>query len=49
GTRKESITAFKRAIIEWNNILKEVIDNTIVSMPRRYRAVIEAKGWYIKY
>ncbi|KAF2681919.1 hypothetical protein K458DRAFT_308509, partial [Lentithecium fluviatile CBS 122367] len=50
GTSKESINAFKRVILEeWNNILQEAIDNCILSMLRRYRAVIEAKGWYTKY
>ena len=45
GTSQESINAFKRAILEeWNNIPQEAIDNCILSMPRRYQAVIEAKG-----
>ncbi|KAF2680575.1 hypothetical protein K458DRAFT_311217, partial [Lentithecium fluviatile CBS 122367] len=50
GTSKESINAFKRVILEeWNNIPQDAIYNCILSMPRRYRAVIEAKEWYNKY
>ncbi|KAF2682730.1 hypothetical protein K458DRAFT_306513, partial [Lentithecium fluviatile CBS 122367] len=50
GTREESIYASKRIILEeCNNIPQEVIDNTILSMPRRYKAIIGAKGWYTKY
>jgi hypothetical protein len=41
---------FKRAILEeWDKIPQKAIDNAILSMPRRYKAVIEAKGWYTKY
>jgi transposase len=50
GNNKESIEAFKRAILEeWDNIPQESIDNSILSLPRRYQAVIEAKGYYTKY
>ena len=34
---------------EWKNIPQKDIDNYILSLPKRYRAVIEAKGWYTKY
>lgn len=42
--------AFHKAIQEqWEKIPQEVIDNCILSLPRRYQAVIEAKGYQTKY
>jgi transposase len=50
GRGINSINTFKRAIKEeWSKIPQESIDNCILSMPRRYEAVIKAKGWYTKY
>ena len=49
-TSKESITTFISAILEeWHKIPQKDIDNCILSMPRRYTRVVEAKGWYTKY
>lgn len=33
----------------WSQIDKNYIDSLIDSMPRRCRAVVNAKGWYTKY
>ena len=48
-----SFLAIKQFIIaikeEWWKINQKVIDNLILSLPRRYDAIIEAKGWYTKY
>jgi hypothetical protein len=45
-----SIEAFKKAILEeWDLIPQKDIDNCILSLPKRYKDVIEAKGWYTKY
>ena len=50
GTSEKSIEAFIKAILEeWDLIPQEAIDNCILSLPRRYKAVIDAKGWYTKY
>ncbi|PVH91915.1 hypothetical protein DM02DRAFT_544833, partial [Periconia macrospinosa] len=45
GPSINSITKFKKAIKEeWDLIPQQSIDNYILSMPRRYQAVIDAKG-----
>jgi hypothetical protein len=50
GINTKSIEAFIKAIYEeWDLIPQEAIDNCILSLPKRYRDVIEAKGWYTKY
>ena len=50
GVGDKSIKAFQEAIKEeWQAIPQQAIDNCILSMPRRYQAVVEAKGWYTKY
>ncbi|KAF2123970.1 hypothetical protein P153DRAFT_142003 [Dothidotthia symphoricarpi CBS 119687] len=50
GASKASVEAFEGAIHkEWDLIPQQSIDNCILSMPRRYKAVIDAKGWYTKY
>jgi hypothetical protein len=40
---------WERADKEWNEIEPEVCQNLIESMPRRVKAVIQAKGGYTKY
>ena len=50
GSSNTSIEAFIRAILEeWDLIPQKDIDNCILSLPERYKAVINAKGWYTKY
>ena len=50
GTSEQSINTFTSAILEeWHKIPQKDIDNCILSMPRRYTRVVEAKGWYTKY
>jgi hypothetical protein len=50
GSSEKGIEAFKAAILEeWDLIPQEAIDNCILSLPRRYQAVIDAEGWYTKY
>ena len=50
GASINSINKFKSAIKEeWEKIPQKSIDNCILSMPRRYKACIEAKGYYTKY
>jgi hypothetical protein len=50
GSSIASIEAFKKAILEeWDLILQKDIDNCILSLPKRYKDVIEAKGWFTKY
>jgi transposase len=45
-----SIEAFKTAIQEeWALIDQESIDNCILSLPKRWQAVIDAKGYPTKY
>ena len=45
-----SIDTFITAIYqEWHKIPQEDIDNCILLMPRRYKKVVEASGWYTKY
>ncbi|KAF5852291.1 hypothetical protein GGP41_001032 [Bipolaris sorokiniana] len=46
----ESINSFIKAIKEeWQALSQQDIDNCILSLPRRYNAVVEAEGWYTKY
>ena len=33
----------------WNNIPQAHLDSLIKNMPKRFKAVIKAKGWYTKY
>lgn len=41
---------FKAALIDsWNHLDQDTIDRLIVSVPRRIKAVLEARGWYTKY
>lgn len=50
GNNQKSIAAFTRAIFEeWQAIPQQDIDNCILSLPRRWQAAVEAKGWYTKY
>jgi hypothetical protein len=50
GNSELGVNSFIKAIFkEWQNIPQEVIDNCILSIPRRYTAVVEAKGWFTKY
>ena len=50
GLTDKSINTFKEAIREeWFRIPQNAIDNSIISMPKRYKAIIDAKGWYTKY
>ena len=50
GLSDKSINTFITSIREeWWKIPQKDIDNCILSLPRRYRAVVEAKGWYTKY
>ncbi|PVH93163.1 hypothetical protein DM02DRAFT_697423, partial [Periconia macrospinosa] len=50
GPSASSVAKFKKAILEeWEKIPQKSIDNCILSIPRRYKAVIEAKGYYTKY
>jgi hypothetical protein len=50
GSSVASIEAFKKAILEeWDLILQKDIDICILSLPKRYKDVIEAKGLYTKY
>jgi hypothetical protein len=50
GSSEKGVEAFKAAILEeWDSIPQEAIDNCIVSLPRRYQAVIDAEEWYAKY
>ena len=45
GNNKESINSFIKAIKEeWQALSQQDIDNYILSLPRRYNAVVEAKG-----
>ena len=45
-----SIEVFKTAILEeWDLIPQEAIDNCILSLPKRWQAVIDAKGYPTKY
>ena len=50
GKSERSIAQFISAIFkEWDLLPQKAIDNCILSLPRRYKAVIDAKGWYTKY
>ena len=50
GASTKAVNLFKKAILEeWEQIPQEAIDNYITSLPRRYKAVKLAKGWYTKY
>jgi hypothetical protein len=50
GNSEIGINSFIKAIFEeWEAISQEAIDNCILSIPRRYRAVVEADGWFTKY
>jgi hypothetical protein len=50
GRSKVDWTRFRNTIIEaWDAIPQEKINSLIHSMPRRLRAVYQAKGWYTKY
>ena len=50
SSSEKGIEAFKAAILEeWDLIPQEAIDNCILSLHRRYQAVIDAEGWYTKY
>ncbi|EMD85668.1 hypothetical protein COCHEDRAFT_1117733, partial [Bipolaris maydis C5] len=41
----KSIKTFKRAIFEeWQAIPQQAIDNCILSLPNRFRKVVDAKG-----
>ena len=47
---KKENTLFINAINkEWNLIPQKIIDNCILSLPRRWEAVIKANGYYTKY
>lgn len=47
---KASIAFIKAQLqIAWNAIPQEQTDHLIMSLPRRLKAVIKAKGWYTKY
>jgi len=35
--------------VEWEKIPKEICQNLILSMPRRVKAVLRAKGGHTKY
>lgn len=37
------------AVKQWEELSTEVLNNLILSMPNRLKAVIEAQGWYTKY
>jgi hypothetical protein len=50
GNSELGIKSFIKAIFEeWEAIPQQAIDNCILSIPRRYKAVVEAKGWFTKY
>jgi hypothetical protein len=45
SSSEKGIEAFKAAILEeWDSIPQEAIENCILSLPRRYQAVIDAEG-----
>jgi len=49
NSTQESLRDMERVVEVWNNIPSEVCQNLIESMPRRLKAVIEAKGGHTKY
>lgn len=50
GRSKIDWKKFRECIVAaWEAIPQEVVDSLILSMPRRIKAVYEAKGWYTKY
>ena len=50
GNFNTNFDVFKRIIFkEQENILQEIINNYILSMPQRYIDVKEVKGSYTKY
>ena len=50
GTTSIEVEAFKRAIKEeWALIPQQAIDNCILSILKRWQAVIDAKGYPTKY
>ena len=53
GVKKKTpktIAQLKRVVQqEWNNIPKETLETLIRSMPKRIKAVIQAKGGTTKY
>jgi hypothetical protein len=50
GNSELGINSFIKAIFEeWQIIPQEAIDNCILSIPRRYTAVVEANSWFTKY
>ena len=49
-SNEEDLKALGKAIIEaWKVIPQKQINDLIKSMPRRYTAVVKAKGRHIKY
>ena len=50
GASEKDINSFIQAIKqEWQKIPQKDIDRSILLLPRRYQAIVDAKGWYTRY
>ena len=45
-TRQQLVDA---AMLMWDEIEDDVLENLLESMPRRLKACYDAKGWYTRY
>lgn len=47
---EQSLELLRQAAVEvWEDFGEELLENLILSMPRRLQAVVDVQGWYTKY